>query len=50
MVGPEDIRVLKGDRKLAKDDELKCSLCDYPYTNWDIMLSIAGGKVKNEKH
>lgn len=42
MVNPQDVRVLDSDKKFGKDEELKCTLCDYAYTNWDIMLAIAG--------
>ena len=49
MAKPEDVRVLDGSKKFGKEDSLVCTFCSYGYTNWDIMLAIAGANKKNDK-
>ena len=46
-VYPKDVKILLGYKKVLKDgDELKCSICNYPHTTWDLALAIAEGNAK----
>lgn len=41
FVKPSDIKVVAGKRKKFKDGEdLACTCCGHPYTNYDLFLSI----------
>jgi hypothetical protein len=42
-VSASDVNVVAGKKKKFKNgDELACTLCGHPYTNFDVMLAIAG--------
>lgn len=42
VIDPEDIEVLKGDKKsFQQGEELKCTLCGHQLMSWDIYLAIA---------
>ena len=42
-VSAADIIVTAGKKKKFKNgDDLACTLCQHPYTNYDVMLAIAG--------
>lgn len=48
LVKAKDVTVLKGDKKYKNGDDLACTICTYPYTNWDIVLAIVGKKSEIE--
>lgn len=42
LVLPQNISIIKGTKKVFQEgDDLQCTCCDYKYTTWDMMLSIA---------
>ena len=50
QIDPEDIEVLKGDKKtFQKGEDLACVLCKYTYTSWDIYLAIAEAQENDKK-
>jgi hypothetical protein len=49
-VSASDVKIVAGKKKKLKNgDDLKCNLCGHPYTNWDVMLAIAGGNDGQKK-
>lgn len=44
----KDVRVLEGDKKFKDGEILVCTICGHQYTNWDLLLAMAGsGGNKN---
>lgn len=48
-ISARDIKILVGDRRRFKDgDSLKCTLCNYEYTTYDIVIAGASPDTKED--